>query len=144
MKKVEFYTDGAFSAIRNAGGIGVVVVIDGQKVYEYSHTYYDTTNNKCELLAVITALNSISKPVESVTIYSDSQYVIMCAQGKWKRKANLELWATYDKVFAKAQKFCTNIEYTWVKGHSKASDDFNENMNKIADKLAVEASHVLR
>lgn len=144
MKKVEFYTDGAFSAIRNAGGIGVVVVIDGQKVYEYSHTYYDTTNNKCELLAVITALNSISKPVESITIYSDSQYVIMCAQGKWKRKANLELWATYDKVFAKAQKFCTNIKYTWVKGHSKASDDFNENMNKIADKLAVEASHVLR
>ena len=144
MKKVEFYTDGAFSAIRNTGGIGVVVVIDGKKVYEYSHTYYDTTNNKCELLAVITALNSISKPVESVTIYSDSQYVIMCAQGKWKRKANLELWATYDKVFAKAQKFCTNIKYTWVKGHSKASDDFNENMNKIADKLAVEASHVLR
>lgn len=143
MPKIEFYTDGAYSAARNAGGIGIVVVRDGVKVYEYSKTYYNSTNNKCELLAVIIALNAVSKPVDQIVIHSDSQYVIGCATQGWKRKKNVDLWQLYDKTYTKATTFCKDISFSWVKGHSNGQI-FDEAMNNIADRLAVEASHVIQ
>lgn len=131
---IEIYTDGAFSSCRNCGGIGIVFVINGEKVYEFSKSIPNSTNNKCELLAVIYALHSISKEVDSIVIYSDSQYVIGCATKGWKRKKNVELWNLYDKTMEKAKKFCSNITFCWTKGHS------NSEMNNRADELAVEAS----
>lgn len=95
MKNIEIWTDGAFSSLRNSGGIGIVFSINGKKVYEFSKRIPNTTNNKCELLAVIYALSSISRPINSLTIYSDSQYVIGCATKGWKRKKNIELWDLY-------------------------------------------------
>lgn len=134
---LECYTDGAFSPMRNAGGVGVVFIISGVKVHTFSKKIENTTNNKCELIAVIIALNAISKPIDSVIIYSDSQYVIGCATKGWKRKANISLWKAYDKVYEKASSFCSNIRFKWVKGH-----DRNE-YNNLADKLAVEASQLV-
>ena len=140
MSKFACYTDGACSLARNKGGIEVVFVKDGEKVYEFKKSYTDTTNNKCELMAVIYALNAISKPIEQLIIYSDSQYVIGCATKGWKRKKNVEYWNLYDKVLAKAKTYCSDIQLIWVKGHEK-SEDFNSKMNNLADKLAVEASN---
>ena len=91
-------------------------------------------------MAVIYALNAISKPIEQLIIYSDSQYVIGCATKGWKRKKNVEYWNLYDKVLAKAKTDCLDIQLMWVKGHEK-SEDFNSKMNNIVDKLAVEASN---
>jgi ribonuclease HI len=99
-----------------------------------------TTNNKCEIMAVVYALHAISKPVDKVTIYSDSQYVIGCATLGWKRKKNPEYWALYDNVLEKAKKLCPNIEFKWVRGHT-SNKDFDSQMNDLADKLAVEASN---
>ena len=140
MSKFACYTDGACSLARNKGGIGVVFFKDGEKVYEFIKSYTNTTNNKCELMAVIYALNAISKPIEQLIIYSDSQYVIGCATKGWKRKKNVEYWNLYDKVLAKAKTYCPDIQLIWVKGHEK-SEDFNSKMNNLADKLAVEASN---
>lgn len=134
---LEIYTDGAYSPLRNTGGIGIVFVKDGKKIYEFNKKIVDTTNNRCELLAVIYALNSISKNIDNIIIYSDSQYVIGCITKGWKRKKNVEYWNLFDKKYKQAQSFCDNIEFRWVKGHE--SNEFNN----IADKLAVEASHEL-
>ena len=139
MSRLEVFTDGAFSSSRDTGGVGVVFVIDGEKAYEFSKMIPNTTNNKCELLAVIYALNAVSRKIEALTIYSDSQYVIGCATKGWKRKKNVELWNLYDKVLNKAKQFCPNIDFCWVKGHTSSSDFFSQ-MNNLADKLAVEAS----
>lgn len=133
-KNLEIWTDGAFSPLRGNGGIGIVFSIDGKKVYEFSKMIPDTTNNKCELLAVIYALNALSKPVDSIIIYSDSQYVIGCATKGWKRKKNVELWNLYDRVLEKAKTFCSDITFCWTKGHADSE------MNNRADCLAVEAS----
>ena len=140
MSKFFCYTDGACSLARNKGGIGIVIVKDGKKVYEFKKSFTNTTNNKCELMAVIYALNAISKPIEQMIIYSDSQYVIGCATKGWKRKKNVEYWALYDKVLEKAKKLCSDIQFIWVKGH-ETSSDFNSQMNNLADRLAVEASN---
>ena len=140
MSKLEFYTDGAYSFTRETGGVGVVVVKDGEKVYEFSKTYPKYSNNRCELLAVIHSLNAISKPVESIVIYTDSQYVIGGATLGWKRKANVDLWNLYDKYYTKASEFCKDITFSWIKGHSKGSTK-DEQFNNLADTLAVSASH---
>lgn len=140
MSDLSCYTDGAYSPVRDKGGIGIVFVKDGKKVYEYKKTFTNTTNNKCEIMAVVYALNAISKPIDNITIYSDSQYVIGCATLGWKRKKNVEYWALYDKVFAKASELCPNIKFEWVRGHT-SNQDFNSLMNDRADKLAVEASN---
>ena len=132
--KLEIYTDGAYSPLRDAGGIGIVFVKDNKKIYEYSKKILNTTNNKCELLAVIYALYAISKPTESIIIYSDSQYVIGCITKNWKRKKNQDLWKIFDNVLSKAQKLCSDITFKWVKGHE------NTEFNNLADKLAVESS----
>lgn len=134
---LECYTDGAFSPLRNTGGISVVFLLDGVKVHTFSKKIDNTTNNKCELLAIITALNAVSRPIKSVIIYTDSQYVIGCATKGWKRKANINLWQAYDKIYQKASSFCSDIRFEWVKGH-----DRNE-YNNLADKLANEASQLV-
>lgn len=134
MKSLTVYTDGAYSPMRDQGGIGIVFVENNEIIKKYNKSFTETTNNKCELLAVIYALNAISAPIKSLDIYSDSQYVIGCATLGWKRKKNVELWQTYDKVYAKASQFCPEIKFNWVKGH-----DVSE-FNNLADELAVEAS----
>lgn len=139
---MEIFTDGAYSSVRNQGGVGIVFVKDGTKIYEFNKPISNTTNNKCELLSVIIALNAISKPIDSIIIYSDSQYVIGCATKGWQRKKNVEYWKKYDEVFLKASSFCKNIEFVWVKGHTNKSDMFSK-MNDLADRLAVEASQIV-
>lgn len=142
MANLSCYTDGAYSPLRDKGGIGIVFVKNGNVVYKFKKMFEKTTNNKCEIMAVVYALHAISKPFDKVTIYSDSQYVIGCATLGWKRKKNAEYWALYDKTLEKAKKLCPNIEFKWVRGHT-SNQDFDSQMNDLADKLAVEASNEL-
>ena len=46
MSKFSCYTDGACSLARNKGGIGIVIVKDGKKVYEFKKSFTNTTKNK--------------------------------------------------------------------------------------------------
>lgn len=133
MSNIKAYTDGAYSANRNLGGIGIVFVKDDKIIYEYSKCLENTTNNRCELYAVIKCLQAISKPIDSLTIISDSQYVIYSINKSWQRKKNKDLWLTFDKYYEQAKTFCCNIKFEWVKGH--ASNEYNNR----ADILAVQA-----
>ena len=131
---MSIYTDGAYSPSRDQGGVGLVFIKDGTKIFEWSKSIKNTTNNRCELYAVVKALQSISKPIESLTIYSDSQYVICSINKGWQRKKNLDLWKSFDRMYNKAKKFCDNITFEWVKGHNISE------FNNLADFLAVNAS----
>lgn len=88
-----------------------------------------------EIMAIIYALHSISSPIQTIVIISDSQYALGCITKGWKRKKNQKYWQLFDKVYEKAQAFCSNIKFEWTKGHDV--DEFNN----LADKLAVESSH---
>ena len=134
---LKFYTDGAYSSVRNAGGIGIVCLQDDEVILKYSKKYTNTTNNRMEMKAVILSLKSIQQKVDSITIVSDSQYVIGCATKGWKRKKNVDLWEEYDKAFEYASQFCSDIKFEWVHGHT--GDRYNE----MVDALAVKASQEL-
>lgn len=136
------FSDGAYSSARNQGGIGIVFLRNGVKVSEYSKGCKDTTNNKMEICAALLALKAFKKSVDSITIYTDSMYVIGCATLGWQRKKNVIYWQEFDKEFARVKQLCPKIEFKHVKGHSK---DFTEESkwNSYVDKLAVNASQEL-
>ena len=87
-----------------------------------------------EVQAVITALDSIIKPINSLTIITDSMYVVGTATLNWKRKENNDLWYKFDKALEKAQKLTKNtINFKHIKGHN--GDKYNEECDKLASNV---------
>lgn len=135
--KITLYTDGAASGNPGPGGFGTIL-ISGPHRKEISEGYTRTTNNRMELLAVITGLEALKHNNCEVMVYSDSKYVIDAVTKGWvfdwerkgfKKKKNPDLWKRFLSVYKKHQ-----VKFTWVKGH--AGNPGNER----ADQLAVEAS----
>lgn len=127
-------TDGAYSSARDQGGVGIVFLREDEKILEYSNMYKGVTNNQMELGAVIIGLRMIKNPIESLTIISDSMYVIGCATKGWKRKKNVSLWQEFDAQYERVSKLCPKIEFRHTKGHT------GDKWNEYCDKLAVKAS----
>jgi ribonuclease HI len=124
--EITIFTDGASKGNPGPGGWGGIVATE-EKVEELGGGEKRTTNNRMELMAVIEALKHVRtiKP-ESVTIYSDSAYVINGAtkwvhgwkRNGWKTKEkkdvlNKDLWEQLAQVIA-AHK---NIVWQKVGGH---------------------------
>ena len=134
-------TDGAYSSSRDQGGLGFVFIRDGTKVFEYSKTVKNTTNNKMELGAIILGLRAIKGSIDSLVIVSDSMYCVGCATKGWKRKKNQKLWKAFDKEYSRVSSLCPNITWKHVKGHQNDSSEFTK-WNNYVDKLAVRASRI--
>lgn len=67
-----------------------------------------------------------------MTLYSDSLLVVNCASGKWKRKANLDLWAILNPLLKRHA-----VTFKWVKGH--ASNKRNIRCDELAGEAAKRA-----
>ncbi len=132
------YTDGAARGNPGPGGYGIVLIW-GEKRKEISAGYRHTTNNRMELLAVITALELLSKEDIPVTIYTDSKYIVDSVQKRWLNnwiktdfkggKKNRDLWLRYYTI---AKKF--KVNFIWVKGHADNA------LNNRCDELATAAA----
>ena len=137
-KTVTVYTDGACSGNPGPGGWGAVLQYKGVEK-EISGGEKETTNNRMELTAVISALECLKEP-SVVDVYSDSRYVIDAhekgwAEGwrknGWKRSGkepalNPDLW---EKLLNLVEKH--EMHYHWVKGHE------DNVYNNRCDELAV-------
>ena len=138
MKNIIVYTDGACRGNPGPGGWGVVLRWNGhEKTLHGGETL--TTNNRMELMAAISALESLREPC-AVTLYTDSVYV---KQGlnEWLPGWKARGWRTADKKPVKNQDLWQRldlaakphqVDWRWVKGH--AGDPGNE----LADRLANE------
>jgi ribonuclease HI len=132
------YTDGSSRGNPGPGGYGIVLLW-GQQRKEISAGYRLTTNNRMELMAVIVALQSLTRKHIPVTIYTDSQYVVNSVEKKWLDnwirtdfkggKKNKDLWLQYHSI---AKNF--RVRFVWVKGHA------NNAMNNRCDELATAAA----
>ncbi len=140
MKHVDIFTDGACSGNPGPGGYGIIMKYK-ETVKELSGGAAQTTNNRMEMTAVITALETLKEPCE-VTLYSDSKYVIDSVtkgwvynweKKNWKRGSepvpNTELWKQLLSLLGKHK-----VEFVWVKGHAGHPE------NERCDELAVEQS----
>lgn len=146
-KEVIIYTDGACSGNPGAGGYGAVLLY-GDKRKELSQGYRMTTNNRMEVLAVIKALE-ILKGQCSVTLYSDSKYVVDAIEKGWVKKwkangwkrnqkelaSNIDLWERLLELLEKH-----HVVFHWVKGH--ADNIENERCDFLARK-AIEYGNLL-
>jgi ribonuclease HI len=134
---IEIYTDGSCRA-SGIGGVGIVWLVNGKFVKDYSKRFENVTNNIMELKAIGKALASIKKPIESLTIYTDSEYSIgVLTNSKWNPKKNVQLINEIKKQIEETQKLVKEkIVFKHVKGH--ADNEFN---NKC-DKLATNASNL--
>lgn len=139
MNNYVVYTDGAYSSVRNQMGVGIVFLLNNNLILEFSKMYPEGTNNKAELGAVIISLRLIKQPIDSLTIITDSMYVIGCAIKGWKRKKNVRLWEEFDKQYARVKELCPNITFVHTKGHQSDDTQFTY-WNNYVDKLAVSAS----
>ena len=74
MKHVDIYTDGACRGNPGKGGWGAVLVYEGREK-ELSGGEVETTNNRMELMAAISALSALKEPCR-VTLTTDSQYLV--------------------------------------------------------------------
>lgn len=136
-KDIVVYTDGSSRGNPGKGGYGIVMRY-GNYRKEFSQGYKLTTNNRMELLAVIVALENITKPGIDVHIHSDSKYVIDSITKGWvnnwkkkgfKGKKNPDLWKRFLDIYPKY-----NVKFTWVKGHANIPE------NEKCDELAVNAA----
>ncbi|RWY50282.1 ribonuclease HI [Mucilaginibacter gilvus] len=133
---IEIYTDGASSGNPGPGGYGVILR-SGAHYKELSAGFRKTTNNRMELLAVISGLEAIKSPNQQVTIYSDSKYVIDSIEKRWLQgwvakgfagKKNKDLWLRYLTISKMHQ-----VRFVWVRGHNGHPE------NERCDVLAVAA-----
>lgn len=121
---MDIYTDGSCINSKGGGpgGWAALLIYDDKEVY-ISGGEKQTTNNRMELTAVIQAL--LECELTECTIYSDSLLIINCAQRKWKRHKNLDLWGEFDNISSSKV-----INWKWVKAHS--GNKYNEIVDKIA------------
>lgn len=141
MPELTIYTDGACSGNPGPGGWGALMVArDGAlvlKTRELCGGAADTTNNRMELQAAISALEAIDRP-SKLTVVTDSAYVKGGVTGwihGWKRNGwktsarkpvkNVDLWKQLDEAQARH-----DISWEWVKGHAGHPE------NEKADELA--------
>lgn len=135
------FTDGAYSPIREQGGLACVILRNTDIVFKYSKGVPNTTNNKMELGAIIVGLKAIKGNIDHLVIITDSMYCIGCATKGWKRKKNVKLWNIFDEEYKRVSNLCPKIEWKHVKGH-QASKDLFTSINNMCDKMAVNASQL--
>jgi ribonuclease HI len=141
---VVIHTDGGASPNPGAGGWAAILVF-GEREKELKGGELDTTNNRMELMAAISALEALKKPCR-VDLHTDSQYLrngVTSWMGKWKKNGwktadkspvkNVDLWERLDAALGGHQ-----IHWHWVKGHA------GHDMNERADALVGEAIAEIR
>jgi len=139
--ELKAFTDGACSGNPGPGGWGVVLqaINAGEivKERELSGGAGETTNNQMELMAAISALETLDR-ASTITVVTDSSYVkdgVSTWIHGWKRNGwktaakkplkNIELWQRLDAAQARH-----NVTWEWVKGHAGHPE------NERADALA--------
>ena len=137
MKTVTIYTDGACSGNPGPGGWGALLCYNGVKK-ELSGGAAQTTNNRMELMGVISALRALKEPC-IVELYSDSKYVIDALEKGWAVSWRKKGWIKSDKKPALNSDLWEilleltethKLHYHWVKGH--ADNEYNNRCDALA------------
>jgi ribonuclease HI len=136
--KIEIWTDGACSGNPGPGGWGALIRENG-KTRELKGGEAATTNNRMELLAAISALESLPAGA-TADLHTDSQYVrdgVTKWMANWKKNGwrtsdrkpvkNKELWERLERAAAVHE-----VKWHWLRGHAGHAE------NERADELARE------
>jgi ribonuclease HI len=142
LSHVIIHTDGGAAPNPGSGGWAAILTF-GDHEKELKGGEPNTTNNRMELMAAISALEALKRPCR-VDLHTDSKYV---QQGisqwihGWKRNGwktadkkpvkNGELWQRLEAAVAHHQ-----VRWHWVKGH--AGHDLNERADQLVGEAIAE------
>jgi ribonuclease HI len=139
-KRVLVFTDGACTGNPGPGGYGVILQYGAHR-RELSGGFRRTTNNRMELMAAIRALDALKEPC-SVTLVSDSEYVLNGLSKGWARSwrakgwrragKTVPNWELWNRLLELAEHH--DVEVQWVEGHAGHEE------NERCDRLAVAAA----
>ena len=131
---IKIYTDGACSGNPGRGG-WAAIILDGEKIKKISGSKDNTTNNRMELTAVISALKYVKdKNLKFIQIQNILKMALRngsrIEKNGWKTAnkqdvKNKDLWSELDQLNSEK-----NVQWNWVKGHA------NNQYNNMADELA--------
>lgn len=134
---VKIYTDGGADPNPGPGGWGAVILRDDEIAQELSGGVGETTNNRMELQAALSALESLPESSQ-VDLYTDSQYLrdgITKWMKNWQRNGwlsstgesvkNRDLWEAISAAMGQHE-----ITWHWVRGHM--GDKYNERAHELA------------
>lgn len=142
---VIIYTDGC--AIPNPGDGGwAAILLWREHRREMTGQMRDTTNNRMEMLAAISALEALKRPCP-VILYTDSEYLrlgITQWSANWIRRnwmtaakepvKNVDLWKRLLAAVERHNGETTGVEWRWLKGH--AGNTKNERADVLASNAA--------
>jgi ribonuclease HI len=141
---VDIWTDGACSGNPGPGGWGAVLRYGTVEKELCGGEATPTTNNRMELMAPISALESLTRPVV-VRLHTDSVYVrdgITKWLPRWKANGwqtaaktpvkNVDLWQRLEAAMSPHE-----VSWHWVKGHSGHPE--NERADRLANRGLREA-----
>ncbi|MDO8534043.1 MAG: ribonuclease HI [Xanthobacteraceae bacterium] len=136
--RIVIHTDGACSGNPGPGGWGALIQY-GAEMRELKGGEVRTTNNRMELMAAISALESLDHGA-MVDLYTDSQYLrsgISEWMPNWKKNGwrtadkkavkNVDLWQRLDAAASRHE-----IRWHWLRSHE------GHEQNERADELARE------
>jgi ribonuclease HI len=120
------YTDGACFGNPRGNGGWAAAVFHGTDAWQLFGHLSSTSNNRAEALGVLGALEWV--PASStLRLHSDSELTVRQLQGRYKIKANTDIWELIQRTRAEKQ---ITLSPEWVRGH--AGDPLNE----LADRLS--------
>lgn len=130
IRELDFYTDGAWSSKSEMGGWAAICVEDGLIIDAQSGREPYSTNNRMELTAFLSALESINT-IETghtkVNVYTDSAYIANCINQKWYANWMRNGWKTSDRQEVKNQDLWKRIIALYI----KLKDRFNVEIIKV-------------
>ena len=140
LKRVVLFTDGACTGNPGPGGYGVILRY-GEHCRELSGGFRRTTNNRMELTAAIKGLEALRERC-TVTLVSDSEYVVKGIAKGWARGWRARGWRRTGKVvpnwelWQQLLELCErhDVQMQWVEGHAGHAE------NERCDRLAVLAA----
>lgn len=150
---LKIYTDGACLGNPGKGGFAWIL-IRGDIEYRHSESNPNTTNNRMELMAIISALayfdsKKTSNKKYKIEIYSDSNYVVDAINKGWLHSWQKNGWKKSNKEPVKNQDLWEQLVvflnkydfvFNWIKGHN--GDLYNEQCDQMANTAAMQQSPV--
>ncbi|MBM3789593.1 MAG: ribonuclease HI [Acidobacteria bacterium] len=144
--EVTIYTDGGCIYNPGPGGYGVILIY-GDRRKELSAGFRRTTNNRMEIMAAIAGLEALKRPC-TVTVFSDSQYLVHAIELGWAMRWKAHAWwrnrderALNPDLWDRLLQLCEvhRVRFQWVRGH--AGNPENERCDQMA-RRAVESPNL--
>lgn len=146
---LEFYTDGAYSSKTEMGGWAAICLEDNMIIDERTGYEPYSTNNRCELFAILSAFenaDTIESGHTEVKIYTDSAYIANAFNQGWYKTWLRNGWKTADKQDVKNQDLWTRIIALYIKLKERLNLEVikveahkDNQWNNYVDALAVRA-----